>query len=199
MLQSLSSTIFTVIKIHKLPEIDQVSKEYSIVFVRDKDHTLCLRLIMLRLVLSPIHILNSLIVTALTISLALSLRPTSSSQSPSLCHSPWKKCLAQSPLHLLDLKWILGCTLARLKCLLCVFFGICELGAACTQFWFPLLWVVCVWVDGVGNVPLSVMNVFWQTRGWRHWSTGCNLFNNHVGTKPVLPGSSFFREPPVGF
>jgi len=52
----------------------------------------------------------------------------------------------------------------------CVFFGICELGVACTQFWFALssdLWIGCcvctilvcalagvVCVNGVGNVCL---------------------------------------------
>jgi hypothetical protein len=144
-----------VMKILELPEIDQVSNQYSIGFVINKDHTLCLHLIMLRPILSPIHILNSLIIPALTIFLSHSLWPTSSSQSPSMCLSRWKKCLAQvfaSPSWLQLDSWLHSCLV---EFFLCVFFGICELGVACTQFWFALLWVLCVvWVDGLGNVLL---------------------------------------------
>lgn len=50
----------------------------TLVFARDEEHTLCLRLIWLRPVLSPICIHNSLIIPTLPTSLQSSLRPTTS-------------------------------------------------------------------------------------------------------------------------
>jgi hypothetical protein len=183
-------------KIHKLPEIDQISKEYSIVFVRDKDHTLCLSLIMLRLVLSPIHILNSLIVPALTISLALSLRPTSSSQSPSLCLSPWKKCVAQvsaSPSWPQMDSWLHSC-LAEMS-LMCFLW---DLWIGCCMYTILVCTLVgCVCVGGWSGQCAALSDE--RALAGKRMETSCNLLNNHIGTKPVLPGSSFFREPPVWF
>jgi hypothetical protein len=150
------------------------------------------------LVLSPIHILNSLIVLVFTISFAFSFRPTSYSQSPFVYLSPWKKCLAQvsaSPSWPQMDSWLHSCLVEMsLVCLLW------DLWIGCCMYIilvYTLMGFMCVCVDRVGNVPLLVMNVLWQTRGWKHWSTSYNLFNNHVETKPVLFGSSFFKKPPI--
>jgi hypothetical protein len=107
-------------------QTDQQSS--TLEFARDEEHTLCLRLIWLRPVLSPIGIHNSLIIPTLPTSLEL-LTTTH---------------------HLLCLLCVCVGSLGFVSCLLRVHnsglrsLRICELGVACAQFWFALLRVLCV-------------------------------------------------------
>jgi hypothetical protein len=106
----------------------------TLVFARDKEHTLCLRLIWLRPVLSPIRIHNSLIIPTLPTSLEL-LTSTHQILCVPLCVCVWVCSLG-------FVNWVLRVHNSGFRSR-----RIWKLGVACAQFWFALLRVLCVWME----------------------------------------------------
>jgi hypothetical protein len=102
----------------------------TLVFARDEEHTLCLRQIWLRPGLEP-HSHPQFL---------------DNTQSPNLS---WTLHFDPPPLVCLVcvcslgfVNWALRVHNSGLRSL-----RICELGVACGQFWFALLWVLCVWME----------------------------------------------------